>query len=477
MGQSAVLWFVLLSALACGGNDAPPSSEDDHSAIGDSDRDGGVEPIGSDDVGQLRDAAPRRDAAAEADASDDAGTRADSGDPSSDGDPSCTPSASAEDGCDGSDDDCDGKLDEDYRPAPCDGRDSDLCKDGMWICTGQAGTRCDDDSASVLDVCNGQDDDCDPTSADGGDEAMFGRACDGPDGDRCLEGAFVCDGDALRCSDDSASELDECNGDDDDCDPATADGSSEPTLDEPCDGSDGDLCSEGAIACRAGQLGCSDETSTALDLCNGADDDCDPASIDGSEDPQVGMPCDGPDSDQCTEGVYLCNQVVSCSDATSSTIETCNGDDDDCDDATDENVDTNPSCASSATIIGSVDGDLGEEKLIVTGGGEAWKRLTIREAQATGSPLYLSASISLRSGAGTDYDLSVYCEGCGGKLAGESSELGSELDFVDVRVEDSSGDDSFTVAIEVLFYDADQCADWQLLIEGNTLVESAATCP
>jgi len=76
-----------------------------------------------------------------------------------------------------------------------------------------------------------------------------------------------------------------------------------------------------------------------LDLCDGADDDCDPSSADGSEDPSVGAPCDGPDADLCAEGVYSCaSGGLVCDDATADTVETCDAAmaDEDCDGAIDE---------------------------------------------------------------------------------------------------------------------------------------------
>jgi hypothetical protein len=468
--DTAALCLVLIAAVACGDDDdmSQGAVEGDHSPS--SERDSGGETPGSGSVGQLRDAGTRRDAEAGNGGRDDAGSRRDGGDPD------CEPSGSKDD-CDGVDEDCDGEIDEDFAPSACDGKDSDLCRDGSGRCEGAAGVRCDDDSQSALDVCNGEDDDCDPTSADGSDEPTFSDRCDGPDADQCTEGAWVCDGNALHCSDDSGSDLDVCNGQDDDCDPATADGSAEPTLGDQCDGNDGDLCLEGFVACSAGVLGCSDSSGDALDVCNGADDDCDVRSADGSEDPQLGMQCDGPDDDVCKEGVYACSggTALSCNDATASTAETCNGDDDDCDGNIEENVDTNPSCAG-ATSLGTVSGDLNEEILAISGGGEAWRTLRIREDQSSGALLYLSASITLVSGANSDYDLKVYCDACGGALAGESDNSAGASDFVDVRLEDTLADDSFTVVIQVIFYEAHQCTDWQLQVQSNTSVTTGATC-
>jgi hypothetical protein len=82
---------------------------------------------------------------------------------------------------------------------------------------------------------------------------------------------------------------------------------------------------------------CTDNTASTLDVCNGLDDDCDPASADGSEDPLVGTLCDGPDGDLCAEGTRFCSVgALACSDNTATNAELCNGIDDDCDGATDE---------------------------------------------------------------------------------------------------------------------------------------------
>lgn len=128
-----------------------------------------------------------------------------------------------------------------------------------------------------------------------------------------------------------------CNGRDDDCDSASADGSEDPQAGVACDGPDTDLCLEGTRSCSGGTLVCSDLTGNTVDLCNGLDDDCDPASVDGSEDPATGTLCDGPDSDLCREGTNFCvSGVRSCSDNTGNNIEVCDGADNDCDGSIDE---------------------------------------------------------------------------------------------------------------------------------------------
>jgi len=239
--------------------------------------------------------------------------------------------------CDGIDNDCDpASADGSGDPlvgVACDGADSDLCKEGTTSCSAGA-LVCSDTTGSTTDLCNGVDDDCDPASADGSEDPLLGQACDGADSDLCNEGTYSCVGGTLSCSDNTGSTLDLCNGVDDDCDPASADGSEDPLVGIACDGPDSDLCKEGTSSCTAGTITCSDSTGSTVDLCNGVDDDCDPASADGSEDPQVGQACDGADTDLCNEGTKYCSAgSLMCSDTTGSTTDLCNGVDDDCDPA------------------------------------------------------------------------------------------------------------------------------------------------
>jgi len=196
---------------------------------------------------------------------------------------------------------------------------------------------CSDNTGSTLDLCGGGDEDCDPASADGSEDPAVNQSCDGPgDTDLCKEGTSSCDATGnIVCSDNTGSTVDLCGGGDEDCDPASADGSEDPAVNQLCDGpGDSDLCKEGISSCDAtGKIVCSDTTGSTLDLCGGGDEDCDPASADGDEDPLLNTSCDGMDSDMCLEGTYSCvSGGLSCSDTTGSTAEICgNSIDDDCD--------------------------------------------------------------------------------------------------------------------------------------------------
>ncbi|HVK76559.1 MAG TPA: MopE-related protein [Kofleriaceae bacterium] len=118
-----------------------------------------------------------------------------------------------------------------------------------------------------------------------------------------------------------------CNATDDDCDGRTDEGLDLGTM---CDGPDADQCAEGMVVCNgAGATTCSDDSGDAVEICNALDDDCDGMMDEGFA---VGTMCDGADTDSCREGMIVCaaDGTATCSDVTGSTPEICNGLDDDC---------------------------------------------------------------------------------------------------------------------------------------------------
>ncbi|MGM0575421.1 MAG: MopE-related protein [Myxococcota bacterium] len=93
----------------------------------------------------------------------------------------------------------------------------------------------------------------------------------------------------------------------------------------------------------AGRRACSEDGLTACDApepmaeaCNDLDDDCDGETDEGFE--ELGQPCDGEqDEDACEDGVWTCEATgLVCVDDEASKVESCNGQDDDCDGETDE---------------------------------------------------------------------------------------------------------------------------------------------
>ena len=242
--------------------------------------------------------------------------------------------------CDGIDNDCNPSTadgsDEPTLGHRCDGPDSDLCEEGVIFCAGLDGLICSDATPDELDLCDGIDNDCNPDTTDGKDEPGFGVACDGLGGaDACEENVYICEGGpGLVCNDVNSGNIEICDGIDNDCNPNTADGSDEPTLGQQCDGPDSDLCEEGVISCAGFDgLICNDATTGQLDLCDGIDNDCNPDTADGKDEPGFGVACDGlGDADACEEGVYICEggPGLVCNDANSENLEICDGIDNDC---------------------------------------------------------------------------------------------------------------------------------------------------
>ncbi|MBU0980205.1 MAG: right-handed parallel beta-helix repeat-containing protein [Nanoarchaeota archaeon] len=245
--------------------------------------------------------------------------------------------------CDGLDNDCNAGTEDGSGEAwyyvSCDGSDTDLCLEGRYECV-SAAQYCTDNTGSTLDMCNGFDEDCNTMTPDGFDEVWYDDPCDGSDTDFCDEGAYYCDAGSQECSDTTGNNLESCNGFDDDCNILTEDGTDEPWLGDLCDGLDTDMCEEGQYECQSGSQFCTDTTGNDYDLCNGADDDCNPLTIDGFDEVWYGVPCDGPDYGLCEEGSYFCDAgSQECDDSSGDDYELCNGLDDDCNIATDDGVD------------------------------------------------------------------------------------------------------------------------------------------
>jgi hypothetical protein len=148
------------------------------------------------------------------------------------------------------------------------------------------------------EICNGIDDDCEAATADGADEPWLGADCDGPDSDDCLEGTYSCQAGSAICSDNTSDDIEVCNGIDDDCKATTADGADEPWLGDPCDGPDSDECLEGNFSCLAGSQFCSvDNPDDDIEVCDGLDNDC------NTEIPLEETDDDGDQYVECTQWV------------------------------------------------------------------------------------------------------------------------------------------------------------------------------
>ena len=137
------------------------------------------------------------------------------------------------------------------------------------------------------ELCNGRDDDCDPSTFDGQDEALLMTACDGADEDRCRDGFWVCNVDALACTDPLEDSVEICgNTIDEDCDGAFDESAAAdaPTWYRDLDGDGHGDAATSTRACTmppgyvADATDCDDmapaRSPSTPETCNGRDDDC-----------------------------------------------------------------------------------------------------------------------------------------------------------------------------------------------------------
>ncbi len=253
--------------------------------------------------------------------------------------------------CDLRDNDCDGSTDEGNPgggaacytgPAGTDG--VGICEGGVLRCLAGA-LVCDGQVLPTVEDCNNLDDDCDTETDEG---LTSGATCGTDEGEceagtnRCVSGAWVCDGEV-------GPGTEVCDLLDNDCDGATDEGNpggGVPCGWDPADPSVWDLgiCEPGISNCVAGAIACEGMIGPVPEECNALDDDCN-GLTDDLED--SGTPC-GSDEGECQAGTLQClDGRVQCVGGRGPTPELCDCLDNDCDGETDEGAE----CGGGASCI------------------------------------------------------------------------------------------------------------------------------
>ncbi|MBI4952762.1 MAG: hypothetical protein HY908_12075 [Myxococcales bacterium] len=244
-------------------------------------------------------------------------------------------------GCDGTDDNCNGTVDEgcscvDNTTQPCysgapNTRGIGECQDGLQTCLNGQWGGCAGDVTPTTEVCDTKDNDCNNIVDDG--DPGGGAACNTGNLGWCSFGVQHCQAGSVVCVQTHQSEAETCNNVDDDCDGTVDDGN--PGGGAVCNTGLFGVCSVGTRTCQGGQLDCVQNVSSSNETCDGLDNDCDGTVDDGN--PGGGAACQtgqqgvcAPGTRQCQGGQLLCVQNVSSSN------EICDGLDNDCDGALDD---------------------------------------------------------------------------------------------------------------------------------------------
>ena len=280
--------------------------------------------------------------------------------------------------CNGEDDDCDDRIDEDFDE---DGDDITTCQ--------QPVPDCDDNDPAIhpgaAETCDGVDHDCDgiPGNFDGDGDGF--AACQGDCDDTNLNvgpgQVETCDGQDQNCNGEIDETFDADNdsvtscgpdgvsgtGDDDcnDSDPAIKPGATElcDQVDQNCNGQidDGfDVDADGYTSCALPLSDCDDANPDVhpghVEVCDGADNNCDGVTDEGFDlDGDGWAPCAG----DCDDTSFLIHPGAA---------EVCNNADDDCDTLIDETYDLDADGYSScAQPVPDCDDD---DPLISPGAGE-----------------------------------------------------------------------------------------------------------
>ncbi|MDI1448380.1 MopE-related protein [Polyangium sp. 6x1] len=239
----------------------------------------------------------------------------------------CTPGTPKAETCNGVDDDCNLLIDDGLGTLTC---GLGACMKTVQACVGGQAQTCMPGVGSA-EVCDGVDNDCDGNTDEGNPGG--GAACMTGQAGACAQGTQVCSGGALQCMSSVQPVAESCNGKDDDCDGQTDE--QNPGGGSACNTGQLGICAAGTTLCQGGGIVCKQNSQAAVETCDGLDNNCNGA-VD-EQNPGGGTSCQTGKPGVCGAGTTSCqNGQLACVQTNQPSLEVCDGQDNNCNGTADE---------------------------------------------------------------------------------------------------------------------------------------------
>ncbi len=186
-----------------------------------------------------------------------------------------------------------------------DGTLTSPCQPGALVCTGAGGWVCQGGVGPSAEICDGLDNDCNG-KVDGADPGLTGvGAVCAPQGTQLgtpCQGTTQCTAGKLVCSGGATPSPEICDGKDNDCNGLIDAADPGLTGEGGVCGSSRGICKTGILACVGGASVCQGEVKPGVEVCNGLDDNCDGAIDNNVTDTPAALGCWNEAGATCTGG-------------------------------------------------------------------------------------------------------------------------------------------------------------------------------